>query len=123
MDQEAARPVARTDDRSVAPPFERVLVGRERQPALAFVLAVALEAVLLDERTNLALIVDAGLGANGGDGGNGEKRGRYREEITERAEDPWPQESIRARVFSETRNDWPACAARTTSNAREAGFG
>ena len=46
--EQAARAVAGPDHRAVAAALERVRVGGERQPALALVLAVALEAVLLD---------------------------------------------------------------------------
>jgi hypothetical protein len=77
---------------------------------------VALEAVLLDNRADLGLVVDARLGGNGGDGDNGEKR--WHEEITEGTEATengadakhgeteateclWPEASIRTNDFSE----------------------
>ena len=59
MDEQAAGAVARPDDRAVATAVEHVGVGRERQAALALVLAVALEAGGVEDGLDLPLVVDA----------------------------------------------------------------
>jgi hypothetical protein len=58
MEHQAALPVAGTYDRTVSAPLEHVRVGGERQPSLAFVLAVTLEAVVLEKRLDLRSVVD-----------------------------------------------------------------
>ena len=57
-DEQAAGAVAGADDRAIASAVERVGVGRERQAALALVLAVTLEAVIRQQRPDLRLEVD-----------------------------------------------------------------
>ena len=59
MDHEAVAGVSGTHHRPVFAPLEDVPVGRERQPALAFVLAVALEAAFREHRLDLLLEIDA----------------------------------------------------------------
>jgi hypothetical protein len=76
MNHQTAVPVPRPDDGSVPSPFEGVLIARERQPALALVLAVAFEAVLLDDRTDLALIVNERLSGRGWNGDDRQDRQR-----------------------------------------------
>ena len=59
MDHQAAGAVAGPDDGAVAAAVERVGVGGEREAAFPLVLAVALEAGLLEDRLDLSLVVDA----------------------------------------------------------------
>ena len=60
VDDQAARAAAGTDDRAILSAFEQVAVGRQGQPAFPLVLAVALEAVLVEDRFHLALVIDPG---------------------------------------------------------------
>ena len=55
MDDQAAGAVGRADDGAVASAFEHVVVGGQRQAALALVLAMALEAVRGEDGLDLPL--------------------------------------------------------------------
>ena len=58
MDHDAARGIAGPDRRPVASAVQCVGVSGERESPFALVLAVALEAVLFDDRLDLPIEVD-----------------------------------------------------------------
>jgi hypothetical protein len=75
MDQQAAGAVPGTDHGAVTASLEGVRVIGEGEPTLALVLAVTLEAVLVEHRPDLGLEINAG-GWTGGRTAGGAGAGR-----------------------------------------------